>query len=218
MKPVYLPILLCLSLSLSACGGKTAEKRYLRFTEELAQKETLSFTAQLRCEYEDRSLPFTLRYEENGEGVSITVLEPALIKGIRAQLAEGESRLHYEGVALDTGPLDAFGLCPMSALPEMMEALRRGYVDSVWEENGSYVAKLIPKDQKSVQIYLDKYTLCPVYAELISDGQVRVFARIGDWTYGGNEQHERSAEENLGGDQSGAYPPQLPGDPSLPPG
>ena len=62
-----------------------------------------------------------------------------------------------------------------------MDALRNGYVDSVWEENGRYAALIVPSDTLNVQIHLDKYTMCPVYAELVSDGRVSVFIHIADW-------------------------------------
>lgn len=181
MKRLYLPLLLCLALMLSGCGKNTAAERFGEFTEELAVKEQISFTAQLRCEYEDRSVDFELKYQEDGEGLSVTVVSPELVRGITARAKSGETSLEYDGLILDTGPLDAFGLSPMTALPTLISALRDGYVDSVWEEKGEYAALLVPSDNMNVQINLDKYTMRPVYAELVSDGRVSVFIHITDW-------------------------------------
>ena len=180
MKRLYLPLLLAFSLLLSGCGENTARKRFEEFTAELCEKELVSFSAELRCEYENKKLDFTLAYEENGEGCTVTVVAPELIRGIRAHARAGETAVEFDGVMLDTGPLDDYGLSPMSALPRLLEAMKTGYIDSVWEENGEYAALIVPDDHMNVQLHLDKYTMRPVYAELISDGKVSVFISIKD--------------------------------------
>ena len=108
-------------------------------------------------------------------------MAPELIRGIRAHARAGETTLEFDGVMLDTGPLNDYGLSPMSALPLLVEAMKSGYIDSVREENGEYAALIIPDDHLNVQLHLDKYTMRPVYAELISDGKVSVFINIRDW-------------------------------------
>ena len=84
-------------------------------------------------------------------------------------------------MALDTGALDDFGLSPMSALPLLVDAMRTGYLDSAWEENGELAAVLIPSDGLSVEVHLDKYSKTPLYAEISSAGRVRVTAQISGW-------------------------------------
>ena len=181
MKKLYLPLFLALSLLLSGCGEKAAGERFEEFTAELCEKELISFSAELRCEYEDKKLDFTRAYEEDSEGCTVTVVAPELIRGIRAHAKAGETAVEFDGVILDTGPLDDYGLSPMSALPRLVDAVKKGYIDSVWEENGEYAALIIPDDHTNVQLHLDKYTMRPVYAELISDGKVSVFISIKDW-------------------------------------
>lgn len=181
MKKLYLPLFLALSLLLSGCGDKAVRESFENLSGELCEKELISFTAELRCEYEDKKLDFTLGYEEDSEGCSVTVVAPELIRGIRAHARAGETTLEFDGVMLDTGPLNDYGLSPMSALPLLIDAVKSGYIDSVWEENGECAALIIPDDHLNVQLHLDKYTMRPVYAELISDGKVSVFINIRDW-------------------------------------
>ena len=181
MKKLYLPLFLAFSLLLSGCGEKAARERFEEFAEDLRTKELVSFSAELRCEYEEKKLDFTLAYEEGSESCSVTVVAPELIRGIRAHAKAGETAVEFDGVMLDTGPLDDYGLSPMSALPLLISAVKNGYIDSVWEENGEYAALIVPDDHMNVQLHLDKYTLRPVYAELISDGKVSVFISIKDW-------------------------------------
>ena len=198
MKKLYLPLLLCISLILSSCGRNQAQERFVDFMAELAESQTLSFTAQVRCEYEEKTVDFVLSYSGDREGCQVSVTEPELIRGIKAHASAGKTALEFDGVKLDTGPLDAFGLSPMSALPVMVEALRSGYLDSAWEEQGQYAALLIPSDNMNVQVNLDKYTMSPVYAELISDGRVAVFMQISDWTMQKDDTNEGSGKEDLG--------------------
>ena len=181
MKRLYLPLFLALSLLLSGCGQNAARAHFQNFAEELSQNETLGFTADIRCEYEDKTVSFTLGYSFDSEGSTVTVIAPELIRGIRAHAKAGETAIEYDGLILDTGPLDDFGLSPMSALPVLIEAIKTGYIDSVWEEKGEYAALVVPSDNMNVQVNLDKYTMCPVYAELISDGRVAAFIHIRDW-------------------------------------
>lgn len=185
MKRTYLPFVLCISvfaLTLSACGNKAAEDGAAELSEKLSTADTLGFTAVLRAEYDDRSEEFTLDYFEDAEGCVVTVAAPDIIKGVSARIDDGETALEYEGVMLDTGPLDSYGLTPMSALPLMVEAIKSGYIDSAWTDGDNIAAVFIPDDNTSVEMRIDKYTKTPVSAEIASDGHVRVFAEIKDWS------------------------------------
>lgn len=182
LYPMRALIVLIPALLLSACGNKDAEKGALELSERLGAAENLSFTANLRAEYDDKSEEFTLEYAEDGDGCTVTVLSPEIIKGVSAHISKGETALEYESVTLDTGPLDSYGLTPMSALPLMTDAIRNGYIDSAWTDGENIAAVYIPSDNVSVEMRIDKYTKTPVSAEIASDGHVRVFAEIKDWS------------------------------------
>ncbi len=184
MKKLYMPLmplLLGAALVLSACGGGAARAGFESFAEDLSARDELHFTSQLRAEYDDRCVEFTLDYAADSGGCTVTVVSPEIIKGVSAHITAGETALEYDGVALDTGALDDFGLSPMSALPLMVDAMRTGYLDSAWEENGELAAVLIPSDGLSVEVHLDKYSKTPLYAEISSAGRVRVTAQISGW-------------------------------------
>ena len=82
---------------------------------------------------------------------------------------------------LETGELDRYGLTPMSALPALVKALREGHMDSCWTEGDSTVLRLIAEDTLTADVWMDSEGMIPRRAELISDGQVRVFCTISDW-------------------------------------
>ena len=75
-KALLLPIMLCILLVLSACGGN-AEDEFGSFCAELEQAQSIGFTAKLRAEYEDKTANFKLAYTQNAEGIKVTVIEPS---------------------------------------------------------------------------------------------------------------------------------------------
>lgn len=181
MKRLLLILPLCAALLLTACGRYRGESDYLAFAGRLNACERLNFTANVRAEYEHKTARFTLEYGEDGEGGRVTVLAPALIKGVSARVSPGSSTLEYDSVVLDTGSLDAFGLSPLSALPAFVRALRTGHADSVWEEDGKTAVLLEPDDGLRCSVWFSKGDMTPLRAELITDGRVTVYLELSDW-------------------------------------
>lgn len=181
MKKALLSVLILLPLLLCGCGNRAAVSRFETFSDDLAAKETLAYTAKLRAEYPDRSVAFTLAYQKDAEGEAVTVLAPERIAGIRARVQPDSSALVYEGLILDLGPLDAFGLTPMNALPRLTDTLTRGAVDSHWEEDGLQVYRLILDDHLSATVWFGE-GMIPVRAELASDDNVCIFCELSDWS------------------------------------
>ena len=181
MKRLCLPLLL-ICLLLCACGSKEAESQYDAFAQSLSEADTLSFTAALRCEYEDRTLEFTVRYEQEGESTAVTVLAPELVAGVKARIVQDSTALEYEGIRIDTGDLDGYGLSPMSALYSLTEAMRSGHLESSWTEDGRAVYQLIANDHLYAVVSFEPESMCPVRAELVSEGHVRVVCDISGWS------------------------------------
>lgn len=181
MKRICLPLLLLLSLLLSGCGSAAAEKQFRAFSEDLNRRDRLDFRAQLRAEYPDKSLRFLLDYAMQDGEQTVTVAEPENIAGIRARLLPGETKLEYQDLILDTGDLDQAGLTPMSALPTLVEALRSGHLDSLWQEGGELVVQLVLTDALSARVRFRQDDMTPTHAELISGDTVTVYCEINDW-------------------------------------
>ena len=181
MKKLCLLTLLALSLLLAACGKDRAFKsEYESFSKELASAEAVSFTANVRAEYEHKTARFALSYTGDESGAVVTVLAPELISGISARVSPDGTSLEYGEISLDTGSLDSHGLSPMSALPVMMRALKSGHLDSYWTEDGKTVLRLIPDDEYICTVWFgDEMT--PLRAEVQSDGRIVVFAQLSDW-------------------------------------
>lgn len=185
MKRICLPLILVLCLLLSGCGSSSAIKNaYREFSAALSETESLYFTAAVRAEYEHKTARFTLEYAEDESGGTVTVLAPELIAGVSAHIEPDSTSLQYDGIMLDTGDLDDFGLSPMSSLPMLIQSLKGGYLDSFWEEDGKTVYQLIPNDNLICTVWFNPSDMSPVRAELITDGRVTVYIDISEWSAG----------------------------------
>ena len=182
MRKVYVPLLLAFCLLLTGCAGSGAKSRYEEFARELSGKEDFSFTGDIRAEYQDKTAEFTIEYIRDAEGCTVTVVEPELIRGVTARMAEGKTQLEFSGVILDVGPLDEYGLSPMTALPTLVRAMEEGHIESVRSEEGSLVFELQPEDWLTVTVWFDEDNMRPVHAEIASGGRVAVYCELRDWS------------------------------------
>ena len=129
-----------LFLFLSACGGKSgneAEELLLttrsRYVEMVACAGHVDITADYGIRVYSFGVDFT--WEKEGETV-LTLTAPENVAGTSAHIAGGETALEYDGVMLETGPLDSAGLSPIDALPALLGYAREGFVgECVLEEH-----------------------------------------------------------------------------------
>ena len=180
MKKTLILLILAVCLLLPACGND-AEEHYLAFSQELSGRDALTFVADLTASYPDRSAVFTLRYSLENGIQRVTILSPGSISGISARVEGGGTALDYDGMILDTGDLDDYGLCPMSALPLLVDALSHAHADAFWTEEDAQVVKLLYDDHTNVQVWFAE-NMIPTHAELICDGTVTVACDIKNWS------------------------------------
>lgn len=181
MRRVLVPVFMAFCLLLTACGS-AAKSRYEEFSQELAAKSEFGFTGDIRAEYQDKTAEFTIEYSRYEGGCTVTVVEPELIRGVTAHMADGKTQLEFSGVILDVGPLDEYGLTPMSALPTLVRAMQTGHLESIRSENGQTVVELKPEDHLTVTVWFEEETMTPVYAEIASEGRVAVYCDLRDWS------------------------------------
>ena len=180
MKRLY-PLLLCVCLVLTGCQRRDVQAEFDSFSRTLSDSSTLSFTANVRAEYENKSARFSLSYSEDSDGGTVTVIAPELIKGIQAHVSPGGTQLRYDSVVLDTGALDSFGLSPLSSLPLLVQAMKSAHLDTFWEEDGQLVLQLEPDDERKCTIWFESTSMIPLRAEIISGERVTVYIEISDW-------------------------------------
>ena len=176
------PVLLAMAaaLLLGGCASKN-EARFRDFSDGLRDRGDLTVTAEVRAEYDERSCSFTLRCTEDADGCTVEVIEPELIRGVKARMSADGAQLVYDSVAVDTGDDGGTGLSPMGALPLLVRAMRQGSVDSVWKEGGELAVKLVPEDDVDVTVLFDG-EMKPTCAEIAHEGKTVLFIEISDFS------------------------------------
>ncbi len=129
-------------LLLGACGGPVAvdeaEALALAIREEYLGKTACQCQADVTADYGQRVYQYGMEAAVNGEETVLTLSAPETVAGLTARLKAGESALEYDGLSVETGPLNDDGLTPVSAVPALLEAAKSGYIRScALEEDGA---------------------------------------------------------------------------------
>lgn len=180
MKKLFVIIPLAAMLLLSGCGHSAMRDQCEGWLAEQSQRESFSFTAELTAEYPDGVASFTMSCEEGKDGCTVQVIEPEIVRGIKAHMKTQGDQLEFDGVVLDVPGLDKWGLTPVSALPELICAVRQGYLADFGRDDGMLMLTLTADDTLSVLLGLDE-AMTPVYCEFISEGHSLIHCNITDW-------------------------------------
>ena len=187
---------------LSACGGTSPDETFESIRAPMEAADTLTMTGTVTAQFPDRTDRYRLTCSGQKEQWTVTVEEPEEISGIRATISGKDSALEYDGAILAAGDLTDSGITPVRVFPVVAETLLDGCADSFWTENGCLTAKLIYDDTVAVTIWFDEANT-PKAAELSENGSVKAACTIESWIMEGSNQHGRTEETDLGGDQPG---------------
>ena len=180
---------LCL---LAACGGEAGTGNN---TDELALDIRADYLSMSGCtarmdvtaDYGERVYTYTLdlSYQKDGD-TTLAVVAPEEVAGVTARLSGEETFLEFDGVSLETGPLDDTGLSPLSAAPALLRCAREGFIaESALETVGeSECLKVVCRDPEvqpgtgtEVSLWFDAGTHALKQGEILSDG-ARIVACI----------------------------------------
>lgn len=118
-------------LLLAGCAdGGVSEAEQLALSVRGSCLEASAWTAQVAvtADYGQRVYQYDLTAAWDGEETTLTVTAPETVAGITARTAGESGFLEYDGLVLETGPLDEEGLDPVSAVPLLWEQARSGYL------------------------------------------------------------------------------------------
>jgi len=140
-KVISLCVLMMTLLPLSGCfGGGERQKALdaaLTIRSEYLALTDFSSQVQLRADYGLRVYDYTLDVRSDQQEMVLTVAAPELIAGIAARVKAEESFLEFDGLSVETGPLNEQGLTPLSAVPALLEAVRGAYITACcFEDSG----------------------------------------------------------------------------------
>lgn len=189
-------------LSLVACGspsGAEADETALEIRTDYLAMERCSATVDLTADYGERVYEYglTFSYERAGETV-LMLTAPEAAAGVSAHIRAGETTLEYDGIRVETGPLDSAGLSPMDAVPALLAAVREGYLAETalegTEEAGGQALHMVIRDPDvsagsgtEYQLWFDPRDRALLQGEVSVDGHTVVRCMFSDWSMSGPE-------------------------------
>lgn len=142
MRKRLCALMMTLILPLSACGGgmsgNEAEKTLAEVRGKYLEMTACSGHADLTADYSQRVYTYGVDFTWQREGETLlTLTAPEMVAGTTAHISAGETALEYDGVMLETGPLNTEGLSPVDALPALLSYAREGFAaECLLEETG----------------------------------------------------------------------------------
>ena len=182
------------TLLLTGCGkagGCGAEELALTIRGEYLAMEHCALQAAVTADYGQRVYQYELAAAINGEETVLTLSAPETVAGLTARLTGEENLLEYDGVAVETGPLDDNGLTPVSSVPALLEAVRSGYITAcALEEEGTLLRVDCgdpagsPGTGTETALWFDASTHALVRGEISVDGFRVILCEFSDFTAG----------------------------------
>lgn len=185
--------MITLLLLLTACGGGDEAK--FEALRETVQQSEISLTAEVTVLGSDSAETYTYDYTEFADGCEMILTAPELLAGVKGHITAGETALEYDGVILPA-PLGENRRAPMTAVRQIMDAIRSGHLDLLWQEDDLLVCQLIPADEQAVRLYLDADGT-PVAAELIYEDAAALRCQLSQWNVKRGTDDEPN-DSNLG--------------------
>ena len=134
----------------------------------------------------------TLRCDYVPEGeTTVEVLSPETIAGVKAVLSDGEAALEYEDQCLNAGTLSSQDISPMACLPQLMSALRDGWLleenTEDWQETPCVrltVDQTGAQDGKILStLWLRQEDSVPLRGEIAVDGEIILTADFTSFSF-----------------------------------
>ena len=186
MRRYLLPALM-ISLLLSGCGGAGVQQKIAAQNEKLAAAEELSFAADVTANIGSEVFDCSLSCIFDKGTVTVEVLAPESVAGVRARVSDGSVALEYEGLSLGVGTAGLDDITPIGAVPMLVQALRSGFLQRCWTERDGertlLAAQLYVSDLAALTVWYDGETLTPIHGEFSRDGAVVLRCEIRDFSY-----------------------------------
>ena len=179
--------MIALCLLLTACGGTGEERDAADLRDRYHDMTGCSMEATVTCDQNGMEWTAELKceYVPGGE-TTVEVLEPEAIAGVKAVLDGNSWALEYEDLCLNAGTLSQEDLSPMACLPQLMDALRDGWlVEENWEDWGEVPCLRVTVDQSGTQdgkivstVWLRQDDGTPLRGEIAVDGEIILTAEF----------------------------------------
>ena len=129
------------TLLLAGCGKagvSEAEELALTIRGEYLAMTDCAAQADITADYGRRVYQYGISAAVTEQETILTLTAPETVAGLSARLDGEESLLEFDGVSVETGPMDGDGLTPIAAVPALLEAARTGCITAcALEEDGA---------------------------------------------------------------------------------
>ncbi len=180
------------TLLLTGCGkagGCGAEELALTIRGEYLAMEHCALQAAVTADYGQRVYQYEMAAAVTGQETVLTLSAPETVAGLTARITGEDSRLEFDGVCVETGPLDGNGLTPVSALPALLEAARSGYMTACALEEDGAVLRVdcgdpsgSPGTGSETVLWFDAATHALVKGEISVDGFRAILCEFSNFT------------------------------------
>lgn len=200
-----LSLLLLFLCLLSGCVGEQSESDLaLQLRTDFLSRSGCTGEVMLTADYGQRVYEYTLTFSETEkEGLVLVLTAPESVAGITATVAQGETALTFDGVQLETGPLNDEGLSPLDALPTFFSAMESGFIAETGTEPLGQIQALRlcfrqpekrPGQGLETVLWFDTETKALVQGEVRSDGKTVIRGNFSSFLLIAKTQQETGTE------------------------
>ena len=179
------------TLLLAGCGqggGNEAEELALTIRGEHLAMNGCAARAAVTADYGQRVYRYEMAVSVTGEETLLTLSAPETVAGLTARMTGEENLLEFDGVSVETGPLDDNGLTPVSAVPALLEAAKTGYITACALEEDGTVLRVdcgdpagSPGTGAETALWFDVSTHALTRGEISSDGFRVILCEFSDF-------------------------------------
>ncbi len=180
------------TLLLAGCGqerGNEGEELALTIRGEYLAMDGCAARAAVTADYGQRVYRYEMAVAVSGEETLLTLAAPETVAGLTARMSGGENLLEFDGISVETGPLDENGLTPVSAVPALLEAARSGYITACALEEDGAVLRVdcgdpagSPGTGAETALWFDAATHALTRGEISTDGFRVILCEFSEFT------------------------------------
>lgn len=180
------------TLLLAGCGqggGNEAEELALTIRGEHLAMNGCAARVAVTADYGQRVYRYEMAVSVTGQETLLTLSAPETVAGLTARMTGEENLLEFDGVSVETGPLDDSGLTPVSAVPALLEAAKTGYITACALEEDGTVLRVdcgdpagSPGTGAETALWFDVSTHALTRGEISSDGFRVILCEFSDFT------------------------------------
>lgn len=136
IKAFFCLLLLLPAALLCGCTREQADNDLaLQIRADFLDRTGCAGTMAVTADYGQRVYAYTVTFSgKEKDDLSLVITAPEEVAGITATIAQGQTFLTFDGVQLETGPLNEDGLSPLDALPAIFAAMESGYIAETGSE------------------------------------------------------------------------------------